>query len=118
MWSLPAIGDYSLQVTPEDEAIITGGTQLQDARGTSLKYQFTHYTRGSSFTATANHLAFPQNIKGWKLNNAFMYSNMNATNDKGFFFRPTIDISRQFPALKNYTLDSITLSNTTRCEIN
>ncbi|MDF2191900.1 hypothetical protein [Paraflavitalea sp. CAU 1676] len=97
-WGLP------LQVTPEDEAIVTGGTQLQDARGTSLKYQFTRYTRGSSFTGIRNTISHFQNIKGWKLNNVFMYSNMNATNDKGFFFRPTIDISRQFPALKNYTL--------------
>jgi hypothetical protein len=97
-WGLP------FQVTPENEAIATGAAQLVDAKGSSLKYQFTRYTRGSIFTGIRNTISHYQTIKGWKLNNVFMYSSVNSITDKGYFLRPTIDISRQFPGLKNYTL--------------
>jgi hypothetical protein len=33
-----------------------------------------------------------------------MISNINAIADKGYFLRPTIDVSRRFPALNNYSL--------------
>ncbi len=33
-----------------------------------------------------------------------MLSNIDATNDKGYFWRPTINISRQFAKLRNYTI--------------
>lgn len=97
-WGLP------LQVTPENEAIVTGAAQLADARGNSLKYQFTHYNRGTGFTGIRNTVSHYHDIRGWKLNNVFMYSSVDATADKGYFLRPTIDISRTFPGLKNYTL--------------
>ncbi len=97
-WGLP------LQVTSDNEAIATGAAQLVDAKGNSLRYQFTRYNRGSGFTGVRNTVAHTHNIKGWKLNNVFMYSAVDATTDKGYFLRPTIDISRQFPRLKNYTL--------------
>ncbi|WP_246228591.1 hypothetical protein [Paraflavitalea devenefica] len=97
-WGLP------LQTTPENEAIITGAAGLVDAKGNSLKYQFTRYNRGTGFTGIRNTISHYQVIKGWRLNNVFMYSDVNATTDKGYFWRPTIDISRPFPRLKNYTL--------------
>lgn len=97
-WGLP------LQVTPDNEAIATGAAQLVDAKGNSLRYQFTRYNRGSSFTGVRNTVTHNHNIKGWKLNNVFMYSAVDGTTDKGYFLRPTIDVSRQFPRLKNYTL--------------
>lgn len=97
-WGLPLV------VTADNEAIATGAAQLQDARGNTVKYQFTRYSRGDAFTGVRNTITHVQDIKGWKLNNVFMYSDVNAIADKGFFWRPTIDISRTFPGLKNYTL--------------
>ncbi len=79
-WGLP------FQVTPENEAIATGGAQLLDAKGNSVKYQFTRYTRGSIFTGIRNTISHYQIIKGWKLNNVFMYSNVNSVTDKGYFY--------------------------------
>jgi hypothetical protein len=97
-WGMP------LQVTSENEAIATGAAQLADAKGNSLKYQFTRYNRGSTFTGIRNTISHYHTIMGWKLNNVFMYSDVNSTTDKGYFLRPTIDVSRTFPSLKNYTL--------------
>lgn len=97
-WGLP------LQVTAENEGIATGAAQLLDAKGNTVRYQFTHYNRGTGFTGTRNTLTQVQEVRGWKFNNVLTYSAMDATTDKGYFLRPTIDISRKFPGLKNYTL--------------
>lgn len=97
-WGLP------LQVTPENETIITAGTGIVDSQDNSLKYQFTHYDRGSSFTGLRNTVTHQQTIKGWKLNNIFMLSNINTPDNKGYFLRPTIDVYRRFPKLKDYSL--------------
>lgn len=94
----------SLQVKAENEAIVMGGLQLDDKKGNSVHYQLTRYTRGNSFVGIKNTISHQHNIKGWRLNNVFTLSNMDSSTAKGYFLRPTIDISRQFPRLKNYTL--------------
>lgn len=98
-WGLPLL----LNV-PEHENIITGGVQLSDQKNNSLRYQFTEYNRGTSFTGLRHNITHLQNIKGWVLNNQFMLSNIDAASDKGYFWRPTLNISRQFTKLRNYTI--------------
>lgn len=95
----------AVQTTPENESIITAGLQLSDTKPNSLRYQFTSYNRGSNFKGIRNTLYHLQNIKGWQFNNVFMISNVNAAEEKGYFLRPTIDVSRQFPKLKNYSIN-------------
>lgn len=51
-----------------------------------------------------NTIIQSQNIKGWQFNNQFNLSNTNSSTEKGFFFRPVIDISRQFKKLGNYRI--------------
>ncbi len=97
-WGLPLI------VEAADETIVNAATALADQKGNVLKYQFTTYTRGSRFTGIRNSLQHLHNIKGWKLNNNFNLSNVTSVTDHGHFLRPTIDISRQFPKLRNYTV--------------
>lgn len=43
-------------------------------------------------------------MKGWRFNNVFTISNFDAINEKGYFLRPALDISRQFPRLANYVV--------------
>jgi hypothetical protein len=98
-WGLPL-----LLTTPEHENIVTAGVQLSDKRSNSLRYQFTEYNRGTTFTGLRHNVTQVQNIGGWVFNNQFMLSNIDAVSDKGYFWRPTINISRQFAKLKNYTI--------------
>ena len=97
-WGLPLV------VTPSNETIVNAGTQLSDQKGNSLKYQFTTYNRGTDFTGFRNSLYHIQQIKGWKFNNVFNLSNINSTAARGYFLRPIIDLSRQFPKLGNYVV--------------
>ena len=98
-WGLPLLDN-----TPVNENIITAGVGASDKKGNSLKYQLTEYNRGTSFTGLRHSITQTQTIKGWVFNNQFTLSNIDATDSKGYFWRPTINISRQFPKLKNYII--------------
>lgn len=98
-WGLPL-----LLTVPVHENIVTGAVRLSDKKSNSLRYQFTEYNRGTDFTGLRHNVTHEQTIGGWVLNNQFMLSNIDATNDKGYFWRPTINLSRQFAKLKNYSI--------------
>ncbi len=99
-WGLPYI------LLPENETIYNAGIQLSDAGKNSIKYQFVSYLRGSYFKGFRNSILQTQQIKGWRLNNQINLSNSNSTTEKGFFFRPTIDVSRELTKLRNYIIGS------------
>jgi hypothetical protein len=98
-WGLPLLLNI-----PEHENIVTAGVQLADKKSNSLRYQLTEYNRGTTFTGLRHSITQTQTIGGWLLNNQFTLSNIDATDDKGYFWRPTINLSRQFARLKNYTI--------------
>ncbi len=92
-WGLP------LQATPANESIISAGLALVDNKMNSLKYQFTNYNRGGDFTGIRNSIQQVQDIRGWRFNNIFTISNVSATEAKGIFLRPTVDVTRVFKKL-------------------
>lgn len=97
-WGLPLV------VLPEDETIVTAGLQLNDLKNNKIRYQFTNYNRGNVFKGFRNSLFQSQDIKGWKFNNTIHLSNITSTNEKGYFFRPNMAVTRVFPKLSNYTV--------------
>jgi hypothetical protein len=98
-WGLP------LQTTvSENENIVTASAQLSDRANNSLQYQFTEYNRGTSFVGVRNSVTHMQTFGGWALNNQFSLSNVSGTDQKGYFWRPTVNVSRRFAKLWNYTL--------------
>src|SRR5262249_26389649 len=98
-WGLPLLLN-----TPVNENIVSGAVGVADNRGNSLRYQLTEYNRGTSFTGLRHSIMQVQDIKGWKFNNQFALSNIDGTDTKGYFWRPTINVSRQFAQLKNYII--------------
>lgn len=86
------------------ENIVTAGVQVSDKKNNSLRYQFTEYNRGTAFTGFRNSITHMQTIRGWIISNQVSLSNVDADNDKGYFWRPTVNISRQFTKWKNYTI--------------
>ena len=98
-WGLPL-----LLTTTEHENIVTAAVQVSDKKSNSLRYQFTEYNRGTTFTGLRHSITHMQTIGQWMLNNQLTLSNIDAINDKGYFWRPTVNISRKFAKLKNYTI--------------
>ncbi len=88
----------------ETETLITAGSRLQDAKSNAFQYQFTDYKRGPDFNGLRHTISYRQLLAGWLLNNQLNISNTNSSIEKGFLFRPVIDISKTLKKLSNYNV--------------
>ena len=97
-WGLPVF------VQPETENIIRGTVGLKNSKSQGVQYRFTSYRRGGGYNGIQNAINQNSDWKGWQFNNEIVVTKFDAISDKGIFFRPTIDISKQFKKIKNYRL--------------
>ncbi|MBS1564111.1 MAG: hypothetical protein JST39_06965, partial [Bacteroidetes bacterium] len=97
-WNLPAT------VNAAREQLINAATQLSDKNKNSLQYSVVNYTRDDGYSGLRNVLTQSQSIKGWRFNNRLSYTTTSSNTDKGFFFRPTVDISKTLTKLRNYSI--------------
>ena len=94
-WSLP------FDAPAATENLISGSLQLHDKENNYVKYQLTSYNRSDNFRGIRNSVEHEMTMKGWKISDRFYVTNINSNVQKGSFIRPSIDVSRIFPALKN-----------------
>lgn len=96
--------DWGLEFQPEaaTEHLSSGGVELFDSGGNSLRYQSSAYLRSDGYKGFRQFLTNDQKIKGWQMRNVFSLTNFHSLNNKGFFLRPAVDISKVFPKLNNY----------------
>jgi hypothetical protein len=97
-WGLP------LQVAPADETLYSAAFTLGDKKKNSLTYEFSGYDRGSSFTGIKNLIAQTQEVFGWLLKDAISLTNDEQTTSKGYYFCPTIGVSKSLKSLSNYSV--------------
>lgn len=97
-----------------NERLFSIGSQLKDIKGNSLLYRFSGYFRNSDYSAFRNTIVHQASIRGWQINDQFNYTSMNQAQQKGYFIRPTIDVSRVFPKLDNYRIGATYLSEETK----
>jgi hypothetical protein len=94
----------ALLVKPETENIIRASAGLRNIKNQGVTYRFTNYQRGESYKGFQNAITQTTDWKGWQFNNEFVITSFNALNDKGAFWRPTIDLSKQLKKMKNLRL--------------
>jgi hypothetical protein len=92
----------SLFVNPETENIIRASAAIKDKKNNGFSYRFTNYKRGETYNGFQNALQQVTDWKGWLFNNEIVVTNFDSLNNKGVFWRPTIDLSKQFKRMKNY----------------
>lgn len=97
-WGLPLLPAAATEKLPSFTM------QLSDANGNNVLYNFGSYIRSDGFKGTRNIISSLQNIKGWNLNGIFNLTNSNTPTDKGYYLRPSIDVSKTFEKLHNYSL--------------
>ncbi|RYY60532.1 MAG: hypothetical protein EOO05_09600 [Chitinophagaceae bacterium] len=97
-WGLPII------VSPATENIIRATAGIKNNRNINVSYQFTNYTRSDNYKGYQNSVKQFTDWKGWQLNNEIVLTNFTSSLDKGAFFRPTFDLSKQLKDLKNIRL--------------
>lgn len=97
-WGLPLI------VTPADETMYSAGIEIHNQQQNKLRYQFTGYNRSDGFNGARNSLTHQQTVKGWNFQNQLHYTQSSTRTDKGYFFRPSVNVSKTIAALKNYVV--------------
>jgi hypothetical protein len=96
-WGLPLV------VAPADEHIYNGLVGVTDVKNNFLRYQITGYIRSDDFQGIRNVITHNQAVGNWQFNNQLSLTNSNSQSDKGYFFRPILNVSRTFPKLHHYT---------------
>jgi len=96
-WSLP----YTTTIAAADEHISSAAFQLHDSVGNKLNYQLTNYNRSDTFNGFRQVLENSIALHSWKINDQVSLTTTNSAQQKDFYLRPGIDISRQLKQLKN-----------------
>lgn len=103
-WSLPD------SILSADEQLISAGFKLKDKEGGSFNYGVTNYLRSDTFSGFRQLLNHNTKIKGFNVTDQVSLTNTNGSVQKVVYFRPTIDINRQFKQFNNLQLGA-TYSN-------
>lgn len=98
--------DWGLEFQPEaaTEHLPFADIELSDSSGNSFRYQSSAYLRSDGYKGFRQLLTNDQKIKGWQMRSIFNLTNFQSLNNKGFFLRPSVDISKVFSKLNNYVL--------------
>lgn len=97
-WGLPLV------IARADENIIKASTGLVNEKGNRFQYYFTNYNRSYNYNGFQNSLIQYTQWKNWTFNNDVTITKYSGAVDKGYFFRPVIDISKRMPMLANWSI--------------
>ncbi|CAN5227688.1 hypothetical protein BH09BAC2_BH09BAC2_10910 [soil metagenome] len=86
------------------ENLLNASLELKAVNQNSLKYEFVNYNRSDSFTGIKQKIFNFLQYKGWKLTDQITLTHISSFYQQGAFIRPTIDLVKQFPSLKNIQL--------------
>lgn len=100
--------DWGLQLDanpiPADENILRATVALKNKKNFGYTYQFTNYHRSDNYNGFQQQLSQLAELKGWQFKNSIALTNFNLLTRKGFFLRPSFDISKIFEKLNNWQL--------------
>lgn len=98
--------DWGLEYQPKiaTEQLPLATIELSDSANNNFKYQSSSYLRSDGYKGYRQLVMHEQKIKGWQIKDVFSLTNINTLQSKGFFLRPSIEVSKLFSTLKNYTV--------------
>ena len=97
-WGLP------LLLTPATEQLPSFSIRVGDDKGNNAQYKFDSYIRSDGFKGIRNVVNYTQSVNGWNFNGIFNLTNSNTPTDKGYYFRPSVDLNKIFSSFHNYTI--------------
>jgi hypothetical protein len=95
-WGLPYI------IQPVTENIIRLGTGIRNNKNNGIFYRFTNYNRSDNYNGFQNAITQTTNWNGWQFNNELTVTNYKTALNKGTFFRPIVDMSKQLKKMANW----------------
>ncbi|MGI8635477.1 MAG: hypothetical protein ACR2KZ_08750, partial [Segetibacter sp.] len=98
--------DWGLEYQPPaaTEQLPFANIMLTDSANNRIKLQSTAYIRSDGYRGVRQQVENEQNIQGWQIRDAFNLTNIAAVRYKGFFLRPSIDVSKSLMHFKNYVI--------------
>ncbi len=95
--------DWSLyqNVKPADESLSSFSMKFIGQNGGLVKYDFTNYNRKDNYNGNRQSINQYSVYKQWVLFSDLNRMTFNSQNQKGDFFRPSIDIKKGFKKIKN-----------------
>ncbi len=89
---------------PATEHLPSAGIAITDEKNNKLQYDFTAYLRSDEYNGYRHTVAHKQMFGQFTTDNLLNLTFINTPADKGYFLRPALQLSRQFPQLKNHTV--------------
>ncbi len=110
--------DWGLDLVtlPADEKLASANFNLLNEKGHSLKYSIGSYARDENYKATRNYIEHHFNERSWRMDNIFGYTSFNDGMAKGYFLRPSLNLTRTIEHWSNqefgvkYSLEKTTSS--------
>jgi hypothetical protein len=94
----------TLATNSATEKIYSASFLINDKRNNSLQYDIGRYDRSDGFTGMRNAITHRQTIDSFHIMYQISLVTSDSNNFSGHYFKPSIDVNRQLPFLKNYTL--------------
>ncbi|MBC7651385.1 MAG: hypothetical protein H7101_06530 [Deinococcales bacterium] len=94
----------SLQNNLTSEHLPIASIDVKDDSSNSLQYTAAGYFRGDGYKGFRQLLQHQHAIKGWQISSVFNLTNSYSQFEKGFFLRPTINISKTLNRFKNFVI--------------
>ena len=94
-WSLP------FNLLPANEQLTSLSAKITSKNDAFVNYEATNYKRSDGYNGLRQRIIQQTNRKGFKLNSNISYTNFDAASQAGNFFRPTIELNKNFKKLKN-----------------
>lgn len=98
-WGLPL--NY---VPMADESLVQAGIELHQLRGNRFGYQIENYNRSDGYKGVKNVVEYQADYGNWHLNNQFVITTFSQPDQKGFYLKPVVDVSKVFPRIGNYRI--------------
>ena len=94
-WSLP------FDAPKATEHLLNASLELTDKTSNRFKYDITNYNRSDNYNGIRQAVYHNMQLKTWRFNNQVLYTRIKNSLQTGSYFRPSLDLSKRFPAFKN-----------------
>ena len=87
-----------------DEHLPFVSFKLSDEKNNAVQYSFSSYLRSDQFKAHRHSFNQFNDVKGWQLRSAINLTNNNSSFEEGFFFRPSVELSKRLLRFNNFII--------------
>jgi len=97
-WGLPIITTTATEYLPK------ASFEIKDNQNNSFLYTTEAYIRSDNYKGYKQTLQHIHTLKDWNLKTNISYTNNDALISKGYFFRPTFELSKQLKQFNKYII--------------